>query len=1111
MDSDCEGIGMGLDFIDVGSGRDELAALLDRALSDMAKRPSQGRGADAFCLIVPTRLRPYAERVALGRVRDAVEAHGLRPGMSIGVHSFESFSENVVGNGDFGAYAKATLDGLALQAFVRRSMREDPGLFAGAEATHGFVALVAGQLEELVGEGVDPSSLEAVGMENDSVRMTSLARLMRMYDAGYARRHALTGDVASVIVPWAERHAAGQHWYLWGFNELSGPQLRSVEAVLRHGDVTAVSSLARAGGGLATLLGREQGVRAGGHGGEPAPRGARVAACANCVDEVRWVRDRIAGDLAEGVPAGDILVCARDLSPYRHFLAGEFAESGIVVNGVADASMADHAMADVLLGLLDSRLYAFDPSAIARVFSPRLIALRQSGFDDLRNYLATHVVGRDDWLSGVPFPDCPAPLSSSLEDLRTAIRSLVLEAEAVFGPQAAERGLTVRQALGGMVSFLARHRVDARLARRGDPAKRVWEKTMSLFDGLVDAAGDDPFRWHAATLARDLETALAGVAVAPPAALNGVDVSTYDVPLRPYRRIYCMGACRDAMPAVAHESDLLGDVERELLSRAVEDANPIAAHALRSRTIGAKSAREKRLFGSLTASATERIAFTYPRNLNGHDQQPSDCLDGMPEATEDAVARAGASAGYLPAPVDGGSIDPGRAARLFSSVEHGERSITVSISALETFFRNPFDYFAKYGLHLDPLQPAELDASVQGLYLHAVLERTVKALMGTYGDALRMPVSPSDSKPSMDEVRDLIRRYADINYRPAPDRDPGDANCPPTTLLEENPQFAVLDSDDRMRMVRAGLERRVARAAAAYARVRGEMIRRLQWEDGGDPVRLAADGSGARFRAYLAECVFGPDGGASMPALNYGTVKHRDGDVRLLVQGKVDRADLLSAAGRDGIMVIDYKSNGKRLFAGRVRDADLSSVDATESFYGRELQLMTYASAIGRMAAGGATPIVGAFFLPVSEPQYGTAQLSSEGDGQRFLSHDGHGGLPVARGEAEEIDLTQSGVLVRPLSCASAEDGEGGYITLSAEQFAALSGHARAKIREGAERLLGGDVGSKPSRTREGNGYRDGDEYSDYRDLTVLERLSDEHWDLQEPRSLQDVLDGTEE
>lgn len=400
---------MNIAILETAADENPLDALTRAALNGMGKGSHDGTAISCF-VITPASLRPYVEEHVL---RALHELRSSDPesyaGMTLPVHSFASFAASVIGNADGGAYVRTPMGAFALQTFVRHCMHENPALFGGVPDTHGFVALVARQLSELVSDGIAAESLQADADASGSVRMASMATLMRLYAERYAQSSAVPNDPAAVIVPWAERHAQDCRWYLYGFDDMTGSQLRAVRAVMARGHVTVCVESGRRFVCLAPLADDGDGaVRLPSSGKAPTGQ-AWSAAFANVVDETRWVRDRVAEDIAEGVPPRDVLVCARDLSPYERLLPNIFGESSIAINGMAEATLADDAFAGTLLGLLDPALYAFETKAVIRVFRSGAFSLGNGGGGRMRSANCATISPPTIWIAkrGCPTILCP--------------------------------------------------------------------------------------------------------------------------------------------------------------------------------------------------------------------------------------------------------------------------------------------------------------------------------------------------------------------------------------------------------------------------------------------------------------------------------------------------------------------------------------------------------------------------------------------------------------------------------------------------------------------------------------------------------------------------------
>lgn len=69
-------------------------------------------------------------------------------------------------------------------------------------------------------------------------------------------------------------------------------------------------------------------------------------------------------------------------------------------------------------------------------------------------------------------------------------------------------------------------------------------------------------------------------------------------------------------------------------------------------------------------------------------------------------------------------------AHLNENISNGlyENQLLVSISQLETFYKNPYEYFLKYGLNLHKRDEFKITPANEGTFYHAVLDQTMKEL-----------------------------------------------------------------------------------------------------------------------------------------------------------------------------------------------------------------------------------------------------------------------------------------------------------------------------------------------------------------------------------------------
>lgn len=346
-------------------------------------------------------------------------------------------------------------------------------------------------------------------------------------------------------------------------------------------------------------------------------------------------------------------------------------------------------------------------------------------------------------------------------------------------------------------------------------------------------------------------------------------------------------------------------------------------------------------------------------------------------------------------------------------------ALAASITRLETFAACPFKHFARYGLGLRRRADDEVTPIDLGNVFHQVLERLV-------GELVTRKAGWADIDES--ERQALIERFA---------REAGQA------LRGE-----VLLSDGRNRYLLRRVQRALAEVTAAQraAALRGQ------------------------FAPAFAELVFGPERTASaepgapegapegapakLPALELLTPARR----RLALIGKIDRVDL--SADGTSFAVVDYKLQGAQLSLDRV-------------YHGLSLQLLTYLLVLrerGDVLAGGRklSPAAGLYVRLLREPADVAHPDDAEGgdDPELLALRVKPRGIVGARHlPALDAELAAGGRsrVIAAMLRADGSCGDKGRTDVAEEgELHALLEHARRKIAELADQILGGRIEIRP-------------------------------------------------
>ncbi|WP_057893700.1 PD-(D/E)XK nuclease family protein [Lacticaseibacillus brantae] len=194
-----------------------------------------------------------------------------------------------------------------------------------------------------------------------------------------------------------------------------------------------------------------------------------------------------------------------------------------------------------------------------------------------------------------------------------------------------------------------------------------------------------------------------------------------------------------------------------------------------------------------------------------------------------------------------GSLSPEIAEALYGDV------IRVSVSQLETYFKNPFEYFLRYGLRLQKRPEFELSPADTGTLFHGVLDQFVSQQdLNTVTPATIQTV--------------VAQLMADFSQQPG---------------------FEILQSSARFRFITAQLQRVLVQTLTA-------IVQQQKQSD---------------FHPRATELLFGQIGGQKgLQPLIYPL----PGGKAVQMRGKIDRLDTFSDGQSTYFLIVDYKSSDHR-------------------------------------------------------------------------------------------------------------------------------------------------------------------------------------------------------
>lgn len=424
--------------------------------------------------------------------------------------------------------------------------------------------------------------------------------------------------------------------------------------------------------------------------------------------------------------------------------------------------------------------------------------------------------------------------------------------------------------------------------------EQAWQTLMTLLDDYATILGDEPF--DLAEFADMLDAGFAGATYTQiPSTLDQVTVSETGLSrLAKFKRVFVIGATSAVMPDTPTDHPIITAADRQTLQ-------PLLSEGAYLPEAGAATALGDAFLNYLAMMAgSQSLTLSYPV-YDGNENHESTYLTQLrayfdlreqqwpgvtlqtpfPQAfgsprglladymriyEQAKTAGSAVPAAWhavlahlqqLPAPLGPlatrmaqfagtqnpiGHLDPTLAAQLYSP------HMNISISQLERFYANPFEYFLMYGLKLRKRPEFELTPADSGVLYHGVMEQ----LLRTHPELSSLTESALTGL-----VADLVAKQA------------------------AGPGFEILQSNAYWQYV--------TREIAAMLGQNALMIRRQQ--------------AHTRFRPKETELVFGRDkrlAGLELPLA---------GGRSVTVSGRIDRLDEVTLGDQSYFMVLDYKSS----------------------------------------------------------------------------------------------------------------------------------------------------------------------------------------------------------
>lgn len=375
-----------------------------------------------------------------------------------------------------------------------------------------------------------------------------------------------------------------------------------------------------------------------------------------------------------------------------------------------------------------------------------------------------------------------------------------------------------------------------------------------------------------------------------------------------------------------------------------------------------------------------------------------------------------------------------------------QRVLYASISQLQNFYINQYEYFLKYGLRLQKRDRLEMSPDRIGTFFHKAMETFINS---TRHQQVKLTDLASDPQKL-------------------------------TTFIDEALQTAAENQPDLIRLTESS-----SQAKFQYQQLQIIVTTMLE--------TMCQQAQYSEARPFKTEVQFGRIGNpnqVNLKALDYPLASGN----RIYLRGRIDRIDLLPkeqltelSQPSDFLTVVDYKSSNH-------------TFDLTSAYYGISLQLLTYLNGLQTNLQELDEPtarIAGALYLHLSNPKFDWKRNQNKDlEELQLSSHEYKGILLNEPTVLDSLDqkLQDNQSVLYPLKVTK----KGGIsakkdaLLVTPDQLHWLQEWNKQLIIGAGNKILEGQVNLNPYRLTEGSKRSTGLDYSDFKDIYQFDNVLDQ-------------------
>ncbi|USS90468.1 PD-(D/E)XK nuclease family protein [Fructilactobacillus carniphilus] len=331
--------------------------------------------------------------------------------------------------------------------------------------------------------------------------------------------------------------------------------------------------------------------------------------------------------------------------------------------------------------------------------------------------------------------------------------------------------------------------------------------------------------------------------------------------------------------------------------------------------------------------------------------------------------------------------------------------ILTSISKLEEFYSNPYEYFLEYGLRLKERDEFEINPADTGTFYHEALDHLMKLV-----NQQQLELGDLDDQ----QVTELVTEVT-------------------TKLIEDDQaqRYEILQSSERMNYIKNQLIKTVTEMAQA----------------------LRNQARHVHMRPRQTEVAFGP--GKHYQELKFALDNHK----QVSVQGRIDRIDGMDVDGTDYLNIVDYKSSEREIKFAQVYDGTAMQM---MTYMDAVLQNL---ESIGDTEQA---RLIGALYLHVFDPVLDYTELKNWQDPQqiqqRLLQKHKYNGILLADKDVLQSLGDQDVSAVYPFRFKNDGDFYKDSKIISQADLNRVINHTEQLIQTAGNRIFAGDTRLWPAR-----------------------------------------------